>query len=165
MRDFLWSGPNIAHPGCRLVGWKNLCRPRDQGGWGILDLLHFNQALLEKWWWKFMSDPNWCGSKVIQFNYNLSRWNLFPTQTSRVSFFWKWVVSCLQALRGCIGCNVTSSHETLFWKDRWFNCCTPIFLWPDAYRNAQHPNGSVQDLAHLLDDAPFIKEPPSWVHI
>lgn len=29
-RDFLWSGPDIDHPGCRLVCWKNLCRPRDK---------------------------------------------------------------------------------------------------------------------------------------
>lgn len=31
-RDFLWSGPDIDHPRCRLVGWKNLYRPKDQGG-------------------------------------------------------------------------------------------------------------------------------------
>lgn len=31
-RDFLWSGLDIEKPGCRLVCWKNLYRPRDQGG-------------------------------------------------------------------------------------------------------------------------------------
>lgn len=49
-RDFLWSGPDIDHPSWRLVGWNNLCRARDQGGWGILALANFNQALLGKWW-------------------------------------------------------------------------------------------------------------------
>lgn len=86
-RDFLWSGHDINHPRCHLVRWNNLCRPRDQGGWGILDLARFNQALLGKWWWKFMTDPSWSGAKVIQFNYGISRSNLWPIQSGRISFF------------------------------------------------------------------------------
>lgn len=54
-RDFLWSGTDIDHPSYRLIGWNNICRTRDQGGWGILDLYNFNQALMGKWWWKFMT--------------------------------------------------------------------------------------------------------------
>lgn len=72
-RDCLWSGPDIDKTTCHLVYWRNLCLPCEQGGWGILDLYTFNQALLGKWWWKFMSGANWCVSKVIQFNYLMSR--------------------------------------------------------------------------------------------
>ncbi|XP_039130342.1 uncharacterized protein LOC120266746 [Dioscorea cayenensis subsp. rotundata] len=53
-RDFLWSSPDIDHPGCRLVAWKNICRAKEQGGWGILDLSTFNLSLLGKWRWKMM---------------------------------------------------------------------------------------------------------------
>ncbi|XP_039122000.1 uncharacterized protein LOC120258608 [Dioscorea cayenensis subsp. rotundata] len=86
-RDFLWSGTDIDHPKCRLVGWKTLCRPREFGGWGILDLQCFNQALLGKWWWKFMSDASWGAANVILFNYGIQRWNMFPRLSGRVSFF------------------------------------------------------------------------------
>lgn len=48
-RDFLWSGPDIDHPGCRLVAWKNICRAKEQEGWGIRDLNSFNLALLGEW--------------------------------------------------------------------------------------------------------------------
>lgn len=41
-RDFLWSGTDIDHPSYRLIGWNNICRSRDQRGWGILDLYNFN---------------------------------------------------------------------------------------------------------------------------
>lgn len=41
-RDFLWSGPDIEHPGCRLVVWNNICHSKEQGGWGIMDLSSFN---------------------------------------------------------------------------------------------------------------------------
>lgn len=57
-RDFLWSEPDIDHPRCRLASWKLLCWPKDYSGWGILDLCTFNQALVGKWWWKFMMDPS-----------------------------------------------------------------------------------------------------------
>lgn len=57
------------------------------GGWGILNLHNFNLALMGKWWWKFYKDHNWCGMKVVQFNYGLSRWNLFPQLSGRISFF------------------------------------------------------------------------------
>lgn len=46
--DFLWMGPDIDKPKCQLVDWKSICRPRDLGGWGILDLKVFNSALLGK---------------------------------------------------------------------------------------------------------------------
>ncbi|XP_039134216.1 uncharacterized mitochondrial protein AtMg00310-like [Dioscorea cayenensis subsp. rotundata] len=117
-RDFLWSGLDINHPGCRLVSWKLLCRPRDQGGWGILDLAKFNQALLGKWWWKYMMDPDWDGAKVILFNYGSTRSKLWPNQAGRISFFWKGVLNYLPALRSCLAQDVVSNKDTLFWKDK-----------------------------------------------
>lgn len=86
-RDFLWSGLDLDHRRCRLVCWKNICRFRDQGGWGILDMYNFNQALLRKWWWKFMTDPTWYGVDVVQFNYGISKRNMHPREASMISFF------------------------------------------------------------------------------
>lgn len=113
-RDFLWSGLDIENTGCRLVCWKTLCRPRDQGGWGILDLHNFNHAPLGKWWWKFSNDPKWGGAEVIQFNYGNVNWNLFPIVHGRMSFFWKGVLGVLPTLRCCIMSEIYSREETLF---------------------------------------------------
>lgn len=124
-RYFLWSGPDIDRPTCKLVCWKILCRPRNQGGWGILDLDIFKQALLGKWWWKFMMDTSWCESKVIQFNYRLSSWNLFPRPSGRMFFFWKRVISGLPAVRGSLIHDIGSGEETSFWKDPWINGTAP----------------------------------------
>lgn len=41
-RDFLWSGPDPQQPKIRLVSWTRLCRSKDQGGWGFLNLNTFN---------------------------------------------------------------------------------------------------------------------------
>lgn len=48
-RDFLWKGPEIGPKGFHLVAWKRICRTQNMGGWGILNLKDFNQALLGKW--------------------------------------------------------------------------------------------------------------------
>lgn len=45
-RDFQLSGPEIDHTKMWLVKWHHICRPRDQGGWGILNLEIFNTMLL-----------------------------------------------------------------------------------------------------------------------
>lgn len=37
-RDFKWKDPDLGPKGIRLVAWKKICRPRNMGGWGILNL-------------------------------------------------------------------------------------------------------------------------------
>lgn len=154
-RDFLWTGPDIDNLACRLVSWKNLCRPRDHGGWGILDLQTFNHALLGKWWWKFIAKDNWWLSEVIRFNYSLAHWDLFPRRIGRMSFIWRGVISCVPILRACISHEIRIGQKTLFWKDPWLNDITPRYIWPELFCNSPHQNASVCDLAHLLTTRPF----------
>ncbi|KAH7685602.1 hypothetical protein IHE45_04G050900 [Dioscorea alata] len=118
MRDFLWSGPDLEHPGCRLVKWQSLFRAHDQGGWGILDLTNFNRVLLGKWRWKFATNLNWSGVDIILFNYGGMHWNLFPRETRRISYFWKGVIGYLPPFRCCTFHVTSSGAETFFWKDR-----------------------------------------------
>lgn len=41
-----------------LVSWQQVSRPKEQGGLGILDLRTMNQALMTKWWWLLLDQPN-----------------------------------------------------------------------------------------------------------
>ncbi|XP_039120313.1 uncharacterized protein LOC120256691 [Dioscorea cayenensis subsp. rotundata] len=154
-RDFLWSGHDIDIPKCRLVAWQNICRSKEQGGWGILDLYAFNRALLGKWRWKFLTDSNWCCAKVIKFNYNLSSWNLFCLPRGRVSFFWSGVLKGFSAFNGCVTVKVCSGMESLFWKDRWLNGRAPMHLWPNEFSACSMQNATMFDLRHLLNRQPF----------
>ncbi|XP_039123614.1 uncharacterized protein LOC120260240 [Dioscorea cayenensis subsp. rotundata] len=158
-RDFLWSGPDVDHPGCRLVAWRNICRAKEQGGWRILELSTFNLALLGKWRWKMLADSHWGGRKIICFNYNVPKWDLFRVPNGRVSFFWSGVSSCLPAFRGCVSVQVKSGSESLFWKDRWLNGLALMNIWPNDFLVSTRPHGTVRELAMLLERPPFVSDP------
>jgi hypothetical protein len=50
MRHCLWRKKNsdVQAKGSALVAWKKICRPKAQGGLGVLDLNIQNKALLLK---------------------------------------------------------------------------------------------------------------------
>lgn len=34
-----------------VVNWPAICQPKDQGGFGVLDLISMNKSFLGKWLW------------------------------------------------------------------------------------------------------------------
>ena len=48
------------------VRWADVCKPRKEGGLGVKDLGGFNLALLAKWAWKFLTEPNSLWVEVIK---------------------------------------------------------------------------------------------------
>lgn len=103
-----------------------------------------------------MMDFDWGGAKVILFNYGSCQSMMWPRQTGRISFFWKGVLSCLPALRGCFSYEVITGKETFFWKDGWLGGCASMNWWPEEFHASHYPNGTVHELIHLLDERPFV---------
>jgi hypothetical protein len=52
---FFWQGTNDKKK-YRLAKWDILCRPKDQGGLGIIDLKIQNKCLLSKWLFKLLNE-------------------------------------------------------------------------------------------------------------
>ena len=48
-RRFLWYGGDSVRKKYCLVSWEAVCKSKNQGGLGILDLSRLNQSLLAKW--------------------------------------------------------------------------------------------------------------------
>lgn len=57
-RAFLWKGTDAVNGGHCLVSWKQMCRPKESGGLGVLDLEIMNSALRVRWAWKARSAEN-----------------------------------------------------------------------------------------------------------
>ena len=51
-RKFLWGSLEECFKHS-LVAWEKVCSPLEMGGLGVRKLVHFNQALLGKWLWRF----------------------------------------------------------------------------------------------------------------
>ena len=60
-----------------LVTWEKVCSPLESGGLEVRNLVHFNQALLGKWLWRFGQEGTHLWWGVIATNYGESQggWN------------------------------------------------------------------------------------------
>lgn len=66
-----------------------MCLSKHQGGLGIKNIVHFNQALLGKWRWRLISggEDLWC--KVLKSNYGKESCGKFCRRSYRESMWWR----------------------------------------------------------------------------
>ncbi|KAL0349699.1 UNVERIFIED_CONTAM: hypothetical protein Sradi_4119100 [Sesamum radiatum] len=56
MRHFLWKGNSAV--GYPKVAWSEVCRPMEEGGLGIRDILALNKALMSRHLWKVIRNQS-----------------------------------------------------------------------------------------------------------
>jgi hypothetical protein len=122
-RTFIWAGDEGEHAaqGKALINWKTVCRLKNLGGLGMLDIERSGCALRLRWPWLNWTDPalTWAGSKL-------------PCDDKDMALF-------RASTKIAIGDGETAS----FWHDNW--CIRgPLATWaPDLYSIASRKNRSV----------------------
>ena len=115
----LWSKGDINRKGRCLAAWEVACKPKNQGGLGIIDIQSQNEALLMKFLDKFFnnSDVPWVSLTWAAFYSN----NQVPPQARCPvgSFWWKDILKSFSKFQKLAICSPSRGSNVLFWSDNW----------------------------------------------
>ncbi|MCI18150.1 RNA-directed DNA polymerase (Reverse transcriptase), partial [Trifolium medium] len=127
-REFLWGGVKGGRK-INWVSWKEVCRPRSQGGLGVRDVWKANLSLLIKWRWRLLEKGNALWKEVLKAKYGSSsiqkvHW-IGSELPSRASLWWKDLCGLDVQENGSwfarnLSRRLGNGNSTRFWLDVWF---------------------------------------------
>jgi hypothetical protein len=112
----LWSKGYINRRGSCLVAWETACKPKDEGGLGIIDIKNQNSALLLKFLDKFYhkDDTPWVD---LTWSKLYSNHQTPPQARSPVgSFWWKDIINLFEDFQALSSCKPNKGDTILFWS-------------------------------------------------
>uniref|UniRef100_A0A453AFR0 Reverse transcriptase zinc-binding domain-containing protein n=1 Tax=Aegilops tauschii subsp. strangulata TaxID=200361 RepID=A0A453AFR0_AEGTS len=114
---FFWAGENNKQK-YHIVKWSEICKPKDQGGLGVISSKRMNIALLSKWLWRIQTAEGGPWLEIIRAKYLRGQPLAFTYRTGG-SQFWQSVIRLMPILRIGTSIKIGSGSGTLFWLDRW----------------------------------------------
>jgi hypothetical protein len=118
-RHCLWRTKDLEDKKPPLAAWDLVCRPKDQGGLGVINLAAQNDCLLMKHLHKFYNKANLPWVKLVWESYYANA--LPPARTRDVSFWWRDCLKSSSAFKVMVTCQVNCGDSVLLWKDSWLN--------------------------------------------
>ena len=153
MRYCLWrkKTDDVQAKGQALVSWDKICRPKNQGGLGVLNLRIQNNALLLKNLDKFYNHQDIPWVHLIWETYYKN--GKLPGRSMEGSFWWKSHIKLIDNYKGMAKCNLNSGKSAYFWSDLWQDECL-MNKFPHLLSYAKFSNISVHDFLHadFLED-------------
>ncbi|GAU48256.1 hypothetical protein TSUD_174940 [Trifolium subterraneum] len=129
MIDRLWWGSNVDKRKIHWVGWKKTCKQKQSGGMGFRDPRAFNEALLAKQGWRFLTEPDSLMARSLKAKY-FPHHNFFQAKKgTRSSYSWQSIHQASWILKkGCFWIMGNGNHINI-WEDRWINPQVGNTIW------------------------------------
>jgi len=107
----LWRGADLQSKKQANAAWTMVCKSKDEGGLGVLDLRTQNEALLLKFLHKFYNreDIPWV-NLIWEIYYQNGK---LPTDTGKGSFWWKDCLKLLDKFKGMAKVTVSDGKSCL----------------------------------------------------
>ena len=145
-RNFLWGsfGSDFKF---HLVRWNIVKQPLLLGGLGIRDLHLFNEALLGKWLWRFMTEKGNLWRKVVTIKYGEGGFGWSPS-SARGSYgysLWRFISKGWGRFYPHCSFEVGDGSSIFFWHDRWCGEVPLKVLFPRLFVLAVDKNAPVAD--------------------
>jgi hypothetical protein len=116
----LWRGSDINAKKPPQVAWKTICKPKAQGGLGIINLELQNKALLMKCLHKFYNRADIPWVNIIWANHYS---NSLPSVKLVGSFWWKGILKIQGSYKELAWVEIGDGETTLLWHDNWDGLC------------------------------------------
>jgi exonuclease III len=138
---FFWQGSTDRHK-YRLARWDILCRPKDQGGLGILDLQLQNKCLLAKWLINLLNtDGTW--QTLLRNKYLRSRTLTQVSAKPNDSHFWRGLMHIKDDVLAKGSFIIKDGTYTRFWDDTWMGDKPLKDRYPSLYNIARDRHATV----------------------
>ena len=140
-QDFFWQGSSEKHK-YRLAKWDILCRPKDQGGLGILDLQLQNKCLLAKWLVDLLNtDGMW---QTLLTNKYLRSKSLTQVKAKPYdSHFWRGLMHIKDEVLAKGSFDIKDGSKTRFWDDTWVGDLSFKVKYTSLYNIVRDPHATV----------------------
>ena len=116
MHQCLWRG-NSDTPRQSLAAWDMVCRPKEKGRLGVINLQLQNQGLLIKHLHKFYNKADIPWVSLLWDSYYDG---VVPHATVLCgSFWWKYIFKLADNYRVVASVSVNKGDSVLFWSDAW----------------------------------------------
>ena len=118
-----------------LVAWEKVCLPIAFGGLGIRKIVHFNQALLGKWLWRFGREGTHLWRRVIASKYGEGQggWNTKICRRAHGCGPWRGIHDGWESFSKHVTLVVGDGSRILFWHDKWVGDNSLKMLYPQLY--------------------------------
>ncbi|KAL0361607.1 UNVERIFIED_CONTAM: hypothetical protein Sradi_3845200 [Sesamum radiatum] len=128
LRSFLWRG--TSNRGYQKVAWDLICRPYEEGGLGVRDVLALNQALMSKNLWDVIRgkrDSIWLD---WIFQNRLRDQTVWVARENTGSWSWRKLLTLRAALIPHIQFRIGDGANFSLWNDPWHNLGPLITHFP-----------------------------------
>jgi mannosylglycoprotein endo-beta-mannosidase len=116
-RHCLWRRKDLEEHGQPLAAWEMVCKPKFQGGLGVVNLTTQNNCLLMKHLHKFYNKANLPWVKLLWEVYYANA--LPPSRFRDISFWWRDCLKSLSDFKSLAKCSVGVGSSVLLWSDSW----------------------------------------------
>lgn len=149
----------MENSGSALVAWEKICKPKHQGGLGILDIPNHNIALLMKNIYKFLNKADVPWVKLIWEKYYSTQ---VPLHKREGSFWWKEHLSLFPTFKNASTCLIKSGNTIMIWNDKW-NQDSLQQMFPELHSYAKDDSISIQIFCSSTDATDHFHLPLSQI--
>ena len=117
------------------MAWEKVCLPRELGGLGVRKLVPFNQALLEKWLWRYGHETSRLCRRVIALKYGEGKGGWCTRACSRAQGcgLWRSISEGWETFAKHFSFVVGDGSRILFWHDKWIGDVPLKIMYPQLF--------------------------------